>query len=378
MAGLDEHVAARELAPLDRREVHGDPLARLGALDGRVVHLHASAHAHLGRPARRAACRQTRSFPTRACRSRSCRSRGSVKARSTYSRVASSLERSVTGDARERGAQLVEAGAGLRRHHDDLGARCELVRLVEGELERLLVDRVRLRDGDDAVLDAEQAQHREVLVRLRARTFLRVDHEQEEVDAGRAGDHRAHEPLVPGHVDEREAAAVGQLERRVAEVDRDPARLLLGQPVGVLAGERAHEPGLAVVDVAGGADGQRHARTDGRRLRRPPSSPSVRQSSRRRPSRTIPTTGGSCPRSPFRKRLLDRAGERRQLGERERSAADATDRLLDLAADGGGEPLGAVAHGARHPRAACAAPVPRAAHAGARGRGAASLRARPG
>ena len=53
----------------------------------------------------------------------------------------------------------------------------------------------------------------------------------------------------------------GELERRVAEVDRDAARLLLGQPVGVLAGERAHEPRLAVVDVAGGADRQRHART---------------------------------------------------------------------------------------------------------------------
>ena len=100
-----------------------------------------------------------------------------------------------------------------------------------------------------------------MLERLRPRTFLRVDHEQEEVDPGRAGDHRADEALVARHVDEREPAAVRQLERRVAEVDRDAARLLLGQAVGVLAGERPHEPRLAVVDVAGGADRQRHART---------------------------------------------------------------------------------------------------------------------
>ena len=53
-------------------------------------------------------------------------------------------------------------------------------------------------------------------------------------------------------------AAVGQVERRVAEVDRDPALLLLRQPVGVLPGQRPDEPGLAVVDVARCADRQRH------------------------------------------------------------------------------------------------------------------------
>ena len=63
----------------------------------------------------------------------------------------------------------------------------------------------------------------------------RVDHEQEEVDPGRAGDHRADEALVAGHVDERELRPVGQLERGVAERDRDPALALLRQPVGVLA-----------------------------------------------------------------------------------------------------------------------------------------------
>ena len=41
------------------------------------------------------------------------------------------------------------------------------------------------------------------------------------------------------------------------EVDGDPALLLLLQPVGVGAGERAHERALAVVDVAGGADDER-------------------------------------------------------------------------------------------------------------------------
>ena len=62
----------------------------------------------------------------------------------------------------------------------------------------------------------------------------------------------------PGTSTSDSRAPVAQLERRVAELDRDAAPLLLRQPVGVLAGQRADEPRLAVVDVPGGADGQRH------------------------------------------------------------------------------------------------------------------------
>jgi hypothetical protein len=64
----------------------------------------------------------------------------------------------------------------------------------------------------------------------------------------------AHEALVAGHVDERRDQP-GR-ERRVgeAEVDRDPALLLLLQAVGVGTGERADERALPVVDVPGRPD----------------------------------------------------------------------------------------------------------------------------
>ena len=99
-----------------------------------------------------------------------------------------------------------------------------------------------------------------MLERLRPGALSGVDHEQEEVDPRRPGDHRADEALVAGHVDDRDPTAVRQLERRVAEVDGDPAPLLLRQPVRVLPGQRPDEPGLAVVDVTRGADRQRHVR----------------------------------------------------------------------------------------------------------------------
>ena len=135
-----------------------------------------------------------------------------------------------------------------------------------------------------------------MLVRLRARALGGVDDEQEEVDPGRAGDHVAHEALVAGHVDQREPPAVRKVERGVAEVDRDAAVTLLRQPVRVLAGQRPDEPRLAVVDVAGGADRQRHACTAAA-TSTASASVSVRQSSSVRPSRTTAITGGSCARN---------------------------------------------------------------------------------
>ena len=54
---------------------------------------------------------------------------------------------------------------------DDRDAGHELLRLRACELERLLVDQIRLRQRDDAVLDPEQPQDREVLVRLWSRAL---------------------------------------------------------------------------------------------------------------------------------------------------------------------------------------------------------------
>ena len=71
----------------------------------------------------------------------------------------------------------------------------------------------------------------------------------------------------------------------------------------------------------------------------------MRQSSSVRPSRTTATTGGSPSRSALGELLLDGARGARELGERERAASDARDRLLDLAADELREALRARAHG---------------------------------
>ncbi len=262
-SGRQQRVAPLHLVPLDARKRDRHSLARLGPLDRTVVHLDA-AHANV------ASARLGTEHVTDADRSRPespRRDRPDPAQREHAVDVEAGfvvhfvfLKHKVCA-ARERGRELGEPGAGLRAHYDHLGSRDELPRLLHGELERFGVDRIRLRDRDDAVLDPEQREDREMLVGLRPRPLGGVDDEKEEVDPRSPGDHVPHEALVSRDVDQRQAAAVRKVERRVAEIDRDPARALLRQSIGVLPGQSPDEPRLAVVDVAGRADRQRHAWT---------------------------------------------------------------------------------------------------------------------
>ncbi len=65
---------------------------------------------------------------------------------------------------------------------------------------------------------------------------------------------RLDELLVAGDVDDPERVAARQVEPREPELDRDAALLLLAETVGVDAGQRLDELGLAVVDVTRGAE----------------------------------------------------------------------------------------------------------------------------
>jgi hypothetical protein len=249
-AGLDQRIAAAELCALDAGQAHRDALPGLGNVDSAVVHLDgADADVEAGWLDTQRRARADRARPERPRRDRA---------------DAAQRERAIDEEARrpvrvygcrlvrrggERCAELVEALSGLRARGDDGRIRDELAGLLQRQLQGLLVHGIRLRHRDDAMVDAEQPDDGQVLVRLRSRALAGVDDEQEEVDAGRSRDHRVHEALMPRHVHERQATPVREVERGVAELDRDPALLLLRQPVRVLSRQRPHEPRLAVVNV---------------------------------------------------------------------------------------------------------------------------------
>ena len=93
--------------------------------------------------------------------------------------------------------------------------------------------------------------------------FLRLRHpavvgghdEQREIDRAQSGDHVANEIFVSGHIDHAHGKT-GQREMREAEIDRDTARLFLGQTIGVDAGQRLDQRGLPVIDVTGGRENE--------------------------------------------------------------------------------------------------------------------------
>ena len=57
-------------------------------------------------------------------------------------------------------------------------------------------------------VDAEQLQDLHVLARLRHHAVVERHHQQRRIDAAGAGEHRVHEPLVAGNIDEAEIASV--------------------------------------------------------------------------------------------------------------------------------------------------------------------------
>ena len=116
------------------------------------------------------------------------------------------------------------------------------------------IHQVGLGERDDAARDAQQAADIEMLAGLRLDGFVGGDHEEHQVDAAHAGQHVLDEALMPGDVDEAQAQRGRQLQMRETEVDGDAAALFFFQAVGIDAGERFHQRGLAVIDMAGGAD----------------------------------------------------------------------------------------------------------------------------
>ena len=165
-------------------------------------------------------------------------------------------------------AQFRDTRAGLARHREHLDIAQRGRRQHVGDLGAHLgqpfgIDQIRLGDGHRAVRDPEQIDNRQMLGGLRHHAVIGGNDQQHEIDAGGARQHVVHEAFVARYIDETEDAAVRYRQVGKAEIDRDAARLFFLQAIGIDPGERAHQRGLAVIDMACGADDHQTGSTNG-------------------------------------------------------------------------------------------------------------------
>ncbi len=156
------------------------------------------------------------------------------------------------------GFQFRHAQAGDRRGADDrrVGEKAVLHHVANFQLHDFasgFIHHVGLGDGDDAVTQAEQFEDFEMFAGLRHDAVVGGHDEQGEIDAGRPGEHVLDEAFVPGNIDDAQAK-FAEIEPGEADVDGDAAFFFLGQAIAVDAGEGLDQRGLAVIDMAGGAE----------------------------------------------------------------------------------------------------------------------------
>jgi hypothetical protein len=173
--------------------------------------------------------------------------------------------------------QFPDAFARHRGNPDDFrsfepGAQQSVGDVVAEPPQAVAIDEIGLGQRHQPAPNAEQVEDREMLARLRHDAIIGRDHQQRVVDAGRARQHVVDELLVAGHIDEADDRLLIRLHIGEAEIDGDPACLLLLEAVGIDAGQCPHQRGLAVIDVPGGANDHGTVSGIGSRARRRASS----------------------------------------------------------------------------------------------------------
>ena len=195
-------------------------------------------------------------------------------------RLAEIARRRQSGDHfRESGLQIIEAPPAHNRRRNDrrVGER----RVAQfcanrGNRGLFVLREIDFRQRHHGMTHAEISENLQVLFGLRHPAIIGCDDQQGQVHRSHARDHVFHEVLVAGHIHDSEhercgigcglylqptqiLAGRGKLQVREAEIDGDAARLLLGQTIGVGAGQGFDQRALAMIHVAcGGQDEMLH------------------------------------------------------------------------------------------------------------------------
>ena len=233
-----QDLAAMNLAPLDPRQPHRQPLPRLAGHQGRAMRLETPdpalqpggeqldqvAHLEHARPG-----------------GSSDHGPGALEGEHPVHREPGQIRglarsRGFTRGDGDPGTQLANAdgrpcGDGHRRAETDRTPGEPARHLLPHQLQPLRLHQVGLGDHRDPARHPELLQHREVLTRLGHDPLVGGDDQQREVHPGRAGCHGPDQVLVPGHIHHTEHGAIVQRQRGEVQVEGDPPPPLLGEGV---------------------------------------------------------------------------------------------------------------------------------------------------
>ena len=264
-AGRSQPGRRQDFAPLDvvagdARQVHRQPHARLGAGHPRLVALQAPDSG----PLPRAGQLDFLSHRQRAVNQRAGDhgaetgyGKAAVYGQAGTAQVAPHL--GIVQDAVNHPAQFVHAVAGVGRdaHHRAAlkgRSRQRVLHFGLDQLHQFIVHQVGLGHHHQPSGDAQDVEDGQMLAGLGHHALIGGNNEQGQVNAAHPGQHIFDEALVARHVHDADLAAAGQRHPGKAQVNRHLPLLLLREPVGVNVGQGLDQRGLAVVNVAGGAN----------------------------------------------------------------------------------------------------------------------------
>src|SRR6185312_16059880 len=130
--------------------------------------------------------------------------------------------------------------------------------LESNDFQSLRIDHVGFCEYGYSVPDSEQTANIEMLARLRLDAFIGCNDKQYQINTANPGKHVAHEPLVPGHIDEPKSQPftgwAWQLRVCKTQIDGYSAALFFPQSVGIDPSKGLDQRGFPMIDMAGSAN----------------------------------------------------------------------------------------------------------------------------
>src|SRR5208282_5760928 len=138
--------------------------------------------------------------------------------------------------------------------------------VVSHEAQPVLLDKVRLCERNNTILDFQQFAYCKMLPALGHYSFISSDRHQYHINAPGAGQHIFNEPFMARHVDYSNGKFIRVNNTGKPQVYSNTALFLFFKPVGVNSGKCLYKRTLAVINVTRRAEDNIFVTMNGKRI----------------------------------------------------------------------------------------------------------------